>query len=125
MNKPVLIIGGEGGSIALFGVNGRFSRSANNTADIDMLDEEDQKEILEMIAKEPLPPSFSTFEEALVDLMDTYSVFSFSPVHLAKEHREVVKNHFDIAKQSERYAGGWRLDRWQEFLDGDKEDWES
>ena len=68
MSKTVLSIGSEGGSISLHYNNGYFSGSTNETASLDMLDEEDRKEIMELLAKKPPEPEFKTFREAFAHL---------------------------------------------------------
>ena len=79
MNKQTILeIGGEGGSVKLYLSNGQYILHSNNSADLDMLDEEDRQG-LEDIFK---PEIFDSFDKAFERFLDKYRVFHLYPKKL-------------------------------------------
>jgi hypothetical protein len=118
MSKTVLSIGSEGGSISLYYNNGYFSGSTNETASLDMLDEEDRKEIMEILAKKPPEPEFKTFREAFEHLHTKYRIFCFIPVYIDPEYFSIVMQFLKEAKNDERYDHDFnKFDRWKNYPD--------
>jgi hypothetical protein len=117
MSKTILSIGSEGGSISLYYNNGYFSGSTNETASLDMLDEEDRKEIMELLAKKPPEPEFKTFREAFEHLHTKYRIFCFIPVYIDPEYFSIVMQLLDEAKNDEQYLNDNNcFDSWENYL---------
>ena len=118
MSKTILSIGSEGGSISLYYNNGYFSGSTNETASLDMLDEEDRKEIMELLAKKPPEPEFKTFREAFEHLHTKYRIFCFIPVYIDPEYFSIVMQFLKEAKNDERYKNDeCNFERWENYPD--------
>ena len=89
-NTTLLEIGGEGGSVKLYHSNGQFMLQSNNSADLDMLDEEDQKGFEDIFK----PEIFDTFEKAFERFLDKYPVFHLYPERIDSEYKSRIKNYY-------------------------------
>lgn len=86
-NTTLLEIGGEGGSVKLYHSNDQFILQSNNSADLDMLDEEDQKGFEDIFK----PEIFDSFDQAFEWFLDKYPVFHLYPEKIDLGYKSHIK----------------------------------
>ena len=97
-NTSLLEIGGEGGSVKLYHSNGQFILQSNNSADLDMLDEEDRKDFEDIFK----PEIFDSFDKAFERFLVKYPVFHLYPEKIDPEYKSRIKSPIPQIRRKDR-----------------------
>ena len=99
INTTIIEIGGEGGSVKLYLTNGQFILQSNNSADLDMLDEEDQKGFEDIFK----PEIFDSFDKAFERFLDKYPVFQLYPEKIDPAFKNRIKKYYTEYLKTTKY----------------------
>lgn len=112
-NTTLLEIGGEGGSVKLYLSNGRFILQSNNSADLDMLDEEDQKGFEDIFK----PEIFDTFDKAFERFLDKYPVFRLYPEKIDPAYKSRIKKYYTKYLETTQYLPERSKEAWDRLFE--------
>ncbi len=116
MNKTLILkIGGEGGSISLNQKGNDFYYKSNESASLGMLDEEDYKDIKEILDKRKTEV-FNTFELAMKSMLDRYPVFRLHPLEIKDQFKDPINNYYQEYLKANKNKDYCRNEKWEQIL---------
>ena len=112
-NTTLLEIGGEGGSVKLYLSNSQFILQSNNSADLDMLDEEDRQGFEDIFK----PEIFDSFDKAFERFLDKYPVFQLYPEKMDPAYKNRIKKYFNTYLETTEYMPGRSKKAWDKLFE--------